>query len=99
MALHTEPRDVFEAAARQHAVKVTCWNCKRTKVFDPHALWWLFERKGWNQSFKMIAERFRCQGCKRRGAAIELVREQPTGAQPVMPDQFEWKRAISRYRA
>ena len=39
---------IFEAAAWQYGIRATCRGCRHASVFDPHALWWLFERKGWD---------------------------------------------------
>ena len=38
--------DLFDVACRHHTVKVSC-QCGNVGIFDPHALWYLFERKGW----------------------------------------------------
>jgi hypothetical protein len=99
MALYTDPRDVFEAAARQYSVRVTCTNCQHSLVFDPHELWWHFERKGWDQNFRRCGERFRCSVCLRRSPAFELTRDEPERHRFPMPSPHEWKHAINRYRA
>src|SRR5689334_15075017 len=41
------PESLFEAAARHYSVIVRC-KCGRESVFHGAALWWKFERKGWN---------------------------------------------------
>jgi len=38
------PTSLLEAAAWQLAVVATCRKCRAEGVFDPHALWWLFDR-------------------------------------------------------
>ena len=99
MAEYYDPRSVFEAAAFQYTLRVTCSGCQHSRVFDPHALWWLFERKGWDQDLKIIPKRFRCQSCTRhRWTFIELTRDEPDEGGPPMPDPRRWKRAVSRYR-
>ena len=40
-------RDLFDAAVRHETIKVSC-QCGNVGIFDPHALWYLFERRGWN---------------------------------------------------
>lgn len=99
MALHTDPRDIFEAAARQWAVRVTCRSCQHSLIFDPHELWWHFEQKGWDQNFQRCGERFRCSVCRRRSPNFELTRNPPVKNRLAMPSTHEWKRAINRYRA
>lgn len=99
MALHTEPRDIFEAAARQRVIKVVCSPCGHEFRFDPHELWWHFERKGWDQWLNRIAWRFRCTSCGARKARIELTSGASTRSAMPLPGAYEWKRAINRYRA
>jgi len=98
MALHTDPQRIFEAAARQYAVRATCPQCKHSAIFDPHALWWLFERHGWDQRLWKCGARFRCVICKRRGCTIDLVQALPTIDDLPLPDARTWKRAVNRYR-
>lgn len=42
--------NLFEAAVWHKAIKVTC-GCGHAVTYDPHGLWWLFERKGWDMRF------------------------------------------------
>lgn len=99
MALHTEPRDLFEAAARQRVLVVACRPCGHSFRFDPHELWWHFERKGWDQSLRSIGWRFRCTGCGRRRVSIKLDYGASEESRFPLPCPTDWKRAISRYRA
>lgn len=98
MALHTEPQSIFEAAARHRTVRIICPRCQRWKTFDPHGLWWLFHRKGWNDRFDRITARFRCTNCRGRIVRVELSTDYPTGDQPPLPPYSEWKRAANSYR-
>lgn len=101
-----EATNLFEAAAWQYAVRVTCGRCGHSAVFDPHALWWLFERKRWNDSLPAAARRFACMDCRSHGrrepkglAGISLVDDQPTTTDLPLPPEREWKRAINRFRS
>ena len=94
-------RDLFDAAVRHNTIKVSC-RCGNVGIFDPHALWWLFERRGWNDRLGDVQRRMRCLQCyaakrKRTPAAIELSNENHTRQLP-MPDVSEWKRQLRRRR-
>ncbi|EQB09665.1 hypothetical protein L284_18760 [Novosphingobium lindaniclasticum LE124] len=96
------PTLLFEAAAWQYSIKVTC-ACGRSAVFDPHALWHRFQRSRWDETFAKARDRFYCRECwrtkcrKLRPVKFETCREEPTVRLP-MPDEREWKRAINRFR-
>jgi len=90
---------IFEAAAWHYAIRVTCRACNHAATFHPHALWWLFERKGWDGQLRQAGARFRCETCRaKRGARLELTRDEPTVQLP-LPAEHEWKRAVSRFRS
>ena len=94
-------RDLFDAAVRHRTIKVSC-ACGNVGIFDPHALWWLFERKGWNDRLTAVSQRMRCLQCyaakrKRTLAALELTSAAHTRQLP-MPDIIEWKRQLRRRR-
>ena len=82
-------------------MKVSC-PCGNVGIFDPHALWYLFERKGWNDRLPAVRKRMRCLQCyyakrKRTLATLELVDVDHTRQLP-MPDIIEWKRQLRRRR-
>lgn len=94
-------RDLFDAAVRHETIKVTC-RCGNVGIFDPHALWWLFERRGWNDRLPDVARRMRCLQCyfakrQRSLATLDLCREDHTRQLP-MPDIIERKRQLRRRR-
>lgn len=91
------PTSFFEAAAWHHFIIVTCRGCGREAVFNPHALWWLFERKGWDGRFRAAAGRFRCKRCAGR-ASVTWARERTATVDLPMPCEREWKRAVNRFR-
>ncbi len=93
--------DLFDVACRHRTVKVSC-HCGNVGIFDPHALWRLFERKGWNDKLPAVRKRMRCLQCyyakrKRTLATLELTSEDHTRQLP-MPDIMEWKRQLRRRR-
>lgn len=97
-------RDLFDAAARHRAIKLTCRRCGHVRIFDPHALWWLFKRKGWNDRLSEIQARCWCYPCWRktgdrvRRPRLELVTDAPTGAPLPMPEERHWKQEMRRRR-
>ncbi len=97
------PPSLSEAARLHYTIKVTCKVCGHSHVFDPHALWWLFERRYWDGRLNQIGRRLYCVRCLPRGKKvkqpkIEIVKEEPTGRQPPMPDEELWRRHLKRQR-
>lgn len=97
-----EPTRIFEAAAWHYALRVRC-ECGNNAVFDPHALWWRFQRARWDDRFTKAIDRFYCRQCwerfcrKVRPGVLETCRDATTVLMP-MPDEREWKRVLSRFR-
>ena len=64
-------RDLFDVAARGRAVRLTCAKCRHGAVLSSHALWWLFHRKGWVDTFREVRRRCLCLMClHRRGKKV-----------------------------
>lgn len=97
-------RSLFDAAVRQYAIQLTCWACRHVSIRHAHALWWLFERKGWPNSFKELRKRCVCRACFERrnqiirNPALELVHQNVTDEPLPLPSQEEWKCALRRHR-
>jgi hypothetical protein len=97
-------RDLFDAAVRGRAVRLTCAKCRHAAVFSSRALWWLFHRKGWVDTFPEVRRRSLCimclhrQGMKVRNPEFELVDEAPTDASLPSPSELDWKRELRRRR-
>ena len=97
-------RTLWDAAVRGYTIKLTCWACRHIVVRHAHALWWHFERKGWNDSFKELQKRCVCRPCLKernqiiRNPRLELVQEEITEEPLPLPSQEEWKRALRRRR-
>lgn len=100
------PTTVFEAALHHEPVRATCRRCGRVAIFDPHQLWWLFHRRGWDDRLTAVGQRMRCSSkhasdgreCRAR-ASIDLARlgTAATVSLP-WPPKAEWKRAVRRVR-
>jgi hypothetical protein len=97
-------RDLYDAAVRHKAIKLTCRRCRRVTIFDGHALWWLFHRNGWQDRFAQVQRRCLCLMClhrlgeKVRNPDLEPVDEAPTDTSLPLPSEFEWKREQRRRR-
>lgn len=97
-------RDLFDAAARQRTVKLTCRRCRHSTSFHAAALWWLFERKGWPDSFADVRQRCMCRNCwqrfgrKVRRPHFELTQEEPRDTSLPLPSDLDWKRELRRRR-
>lgn len=99
-----EPTTIFEVAAFQKNLKITCRLCRRHQIVEAVALWWMFYRRGWDGNLNMAVERFYCLPCteyyrtRLKRAMMTPTSDKPTVSLPVPPER-EWKRAVSRYRS
>lgn len=96
-------RDLFDAAIRYSAVRLTCPRCRHAQVFRAAALWWLFQRKGWKDRFPDVGARYYCRSCRLRDgdkvrAVLQLVNEEPTDDSLPLPPDLEVKRERRRRR-
>jgi hypothetical protein len=95
---------VFEAAAWFRAIKPVC-RCGHSATFNPYGIWWRFECRMWDGNLVKACQKFWCVRCgartgKRvRPVRIELVDPSPDDIALPMPEEREWKRALSRFRA
>lgn len=92
------PQTLFEAAAWHYAIVATCRRCRARGVFESAALWWLFERRGWDPTLYGAARRLKCRACGARATVSPVRWEAPTVILP-LPDDRDWKRAVSRFRS
>ncbi len=65
---HNPVRDLFDAAAQHHAIRLTCRRCRHQRIFDPHALWYLFETQGLAGLFAGRAAALPLHGLRGAGA-------------------------------
>jgi hypothetical protein len=91
-------QDLFDAAAQHYAIKLTCRRCRHQRIFNPHALWHLFDKNGWPDWLRDVRKRCRCTECGARDPALDLVNEPETGEPLPMPSESEWKRMSRRRR-
>lgn len=97
-------RDLFDAAVRGRSVRLICRACGHRAVLSSHALWWLFERKGWRDAFADVRRRCVCRAClartchKVRDPLLELVHDTPSDMSLEMPTELDWKRELRRRR-
>lgn len=86
-------------------IRMTCNGCGHSRVMDGPGLWWLAERKGWDQSLHTFGKRCYCGECwrlryrKQRWPKMEQTKEPAEGALLPSPDQRTWKRVINRQRS
>jgi len=100
------PNHIWEAAAMHRQIVVACCvtRCFNRGVFDPHQLWWLFQRKGWDDDFRSARFRFWCRKCSEiAGHKVKQARIELTSAEIVThslpwPQGADWKNFLSRHR-
>lgn len=90
---------IFEAAAFQYTIRATCSGCGHSQVLQPHALWWRFRRKGWDDRLAAAGERFRCLRCAVGPVRLDACRDTVTLDKLPLPPEHEWKRAVNRLRS
>ena len=91
-------RDLFDAALQHYNIGAVCRRCPHRSILSAAGLWYLFERRNWPDRIGEARRRLRCTSCGSRDAAIELVTGKPTLQSLELPDDREWKRAVSRRR-
>ena len=95
---HRTASDLFECAAWHLAIVATCRTCKREAVFDPHALWHLYQRRRWHNDLRSVQRRLKCRVCG-AAAVLALSRHKAPTVQLDLPSARAWKQAVDRYRA
>ena len=94
---------LVEAAAWHQAIKPIC-QCGHSATFNPHGLWWHFEKRGWNDQLSEVRRRFWCTMCRSRSrhkvipVRIELVRANAADIELPWPPEDVWKRQARRMR-
>jgi hypothetical protein len=58
-----------------------------------------FQRKHWRDHLDYVPAQMRCTGYGRRGVPVRLSREAPIIVHLPMPQDGDWNRAVSRFRA
>ncbi|MGQ0558885.1 MAG: hypothetical protein ACT4OE_04770 [Sphingosinicella sp.] len=96
-------RDLFDAAVRQRNIRLFCPVCRHAVVFDAHALWWHFSRRGWGDRFNDVRKRCVCSICWIKQGRVgrpelALVDEPPTETRLPLPSEIDWQREVRRRR-
>lgn len=91
-------------AIHQRTIRLTCPACQHARLLEAVTLWWMFDRRGWDDDLPRALRRFYCARCWRRRHVAERPRfaiatVPPEGPQFAYPPEWEWKRLISRYRS
>lgn len=91
-----------ELAVMQQNLRATC-RCGHSQIIDGIALWWLFERKGRNQSLRAVGKYLVCARCMKDGQkvnwpAIQTTREPGGQCGLPCPGEQVWKKLVARYR-
>ena len=90
--------DLLDAGMQHESIRATCRGCNRSGVFHAVGLWYRFQRKGWPDELRAVPRRLRCRQCGRRGPKLELAGLETATVPMPLPDDREWKRALSRRR-
>ena len=104
------PTAIWECAALARIVRVECkeFRCSRVAHFDPHELWALFWRRGWDDEFKVARHRFWCRECSKvagvrvknaRVMELDPLAGNVTHRLPLMANEREWKHFLNRHKA
>lgn len=96
-------RTLLLCALYRRTIVARCPACRREARFDAVALWWLFDRKRWDDSIATAGQRLRCSSCyaeqrKVVRPGLRINRDEPDQALPYPPEHV-WKRMVSRYRS
>lgn len=97
-------RTLQHCALHRRTITVTCSACQRIYRYDAVALWWMFERKRWDDRLPGALRRLFCGGCRTKtGKKVRprfaITRDKPDLGQSTYPDDRTWKQIVSRYRS
>ncbi|MFS0771208.1 hypothetical protein [Sphingomonas sp. 1P08PE] len=91
-------------ALHRRTITLSCPGCQHVRRYDAVALWWMFERRGWNDRLPGAYRRLYCNAClvtagRKIQPIAEITRDRPDPEQPPYPDDRTWKLLVSRYRS
>lgn len=92
------PRSLHDVALRGWPVQLACRQCTHRAIFDPYALWWLFERRRWSDRLGIVSRRFYCTRCGHRLPQLAVVDDPPTDTTLHRPPQDVWRASVKRRR-
>lgn len=90
-------------------VRVECQErrCSRSGHFDPHELWALFYKRGWDDEFNIARRRFWCRECSNaagfRVRNARLSELDPNAGKithrlPLMANERDWRHFLSMHK-
>ena len=97
-------RDLYDAAIRYGAIRLTCRRCRHQTIVSALALWYHYHKKGWADRFREVQRRSICMVCwyerqeKVRMPDMEFGDWEPTDTRFPLPSEFEWKAEQRRRR-
>ena len=97
------PTTLLDAASLHYSIMPVC-ACGNSARFEPHGLWWHFERRGWDDRLIAARSRFWCRICrskerkKIRPRTLEIVPWRAGDIELPWPEERVWKRAMARVR-
>ena len=94
-------------ALHRRTITLTCPQCGRVRLIDAVPLWWLFERRGWDDRLPGFHRRLYCSVCRgspggpglRVRPHFQITRDAPEPTHLPYPEERVWKRVVSRYRS
>ena len=94
---------VHDAGLLGYTVELTCPVCRHVRGFDPYALWWLFEQRGWEDRLDRISRRFHCvprciAGKRKVRPTVRITDDEPTADALRRPYERTWKKSVKRRR-
>ena len=101
---------IWESASMQHLVRVRCLQrrCDNMATYDPHELWALFWKRGWDDAFRIAQLRFYCRACSSiAGFRVKCAEMSDLGTSsgaithrlPRMATERDWKQFIARHKS
>lgn len=97
-------RTLEQCALHKRTLRLSCPECGHVRTLDAVSLWWLFQKRGWEDTLSAAFSRLYCSACRTRDGStarprIAVGRDPPTGEPLPYPDAATWKRLVSRYRS
>ena len=71
--MHARLSHVTHVALHRRHLRMTCPRCRQSRILHGVAVWWLFERKSWNDSMGKVAVHFYCAACQKLGHRVVSV--------------------------
>lgn len=96
---------LMHCALYRRTVQLSCRDCPHVARIDAVPLWWLFERRNWDDRLSAVPPHFYCSKCwhrryrKTSRPRLTLTNDPPEPSSWAYPDERTWKRLVSRYRS